>query len=102
MAAQLFQIAVYDRNGCFEMNVFQDGSEEHLRQSLAANGCYNVQIFSVQLDDISDENPLVVSQEDYYNKQTSLQTSDQHNTFIYKCLNLSFLLYLYHFSSLFP
>ncbi|XP_056618413.1 uncharacterized protein LOC130432867 [Triplophysa dalaica] len=61
MAAQLFQIAVYDLNGCFEMNVFQDGSEEHLRQSLAANGCYNIQIFSVQLDDISDENPLVLA-----------------------------------------
>ncbi|KAA0702591.1 hypothetical protein E1301_Tti022144 [Triplophysa tibetana] len=60
MAAQLFQIAVYDRNGCFEMNVLKDGSEEHLTQSLAANGCYNIQIFSLQLDGITDENPLVL------------------------------------------
>ncbi|KAI7806108.1 putative sialoadhesin-like [Triplophysa rosa] len=61
MAAQLFLVAKGDRNGCKEIHGFSNMSEDEVKQLFSADGDENIQLFSVQLDDISDENPLVLA-----------------------------------------
>ncbi|XP_057195665.1 uncharacterized protein LOC130557692 [Triplophysa rosa] len=89
MAAQLFLVAKGDRNGCKEIHGFSNMSEDEVKQLFSADGDENIQLFSVQLDDISDENPLVVSQEHYYNKSHYRLLTDTIQSFINPYLYLA-------------